>query len=224
MNNKTSDPATTGVKNQALASVRGVIFDCDGVLVDSRSANNSFYNQVRFALDLPRLSEADEEYAHMSTYMQALEYIIPPELRHRMDEAVQTAWLNADYHSLLTAEDGVLELLDWLRSAGVRLALCTNRVEPLGDFLARYGMADYFDPVQSASNSVPKPSPDGLLQILDKWGMPPEQVAFVGDSQADEAAARAAGVPLWAFKNPSLEASLHVRSFPSLLELFRTAR
>lgn len=35
----------------------GIIFDCDGVMIDSRAANAIFYNKVLAALGLPPLTQ-----------------------------------------------------------------------------------------------------------------------------------------------------------------------
>ena len=41
---------------------KGVIFDCDGVLVDSVEANMAFYNAIRKKLGLPELNAEQREY------------------------------------------------------------------------------------------------------------------------------------------------------------------
>ena len=71
-------------------------------------------------------------------------------------------------------------------------------------------------PVQTASNSIPKPHPDGLLQILKKWSADPFEIAFLGDSEVDESAARSPDINFWSFKNKELQADLHIPDFKSL--------
>ena len=56
----------------------GIIFDCDGVMIDSRAANAIFYNKVLAALGLPPLTPEQDAYTFMATARQALEYIVPP--------------------------------------------------------------------------------------------------------------------------------------------------
>ena len=55
----------------------GIIFDCDGVMIDSRAANAIFYNKVLAALGLPPLTPEQDAYTFMATARQALEYIVP---------------------------------------------------------------------------------------------------------------------------------------------------
>ena len=49
-----------------------------------------------------------------------------------------------------------------------------------------------------------KPAPDGVFSILEKYGISPEEAAFIGDSDVDMLTAKAAGVrgfgALWGFR------------------------
>ena len=198
------------------SGIRGLIFDCDGVLLDSRRANITFYNYIRDCLDLPPLRPEQEEYVHMSTFEQALEYMIPEDRRHYVPELLDQVENHLDYYSLLSLEDGLIDMLDWLKVNDIKLGMCTNRIEPMAGLLSRFNLTGYFDPIQTASNSLPKPDPDGLIQVLDKWEIDKTEAVFVGDSKVDEAAARAVGMPFWAFKNDNLDADLHITGFTAL--------
>lgn len=196
--------------------LKGIIFDCDGVLLDSRKANIAFYNYIRDCLDLPPLLPEQEEYVHMATFEQALHYIVPESQRGHIPDLLDSIESYLDYYSLLSVEDGLLDMLDWLKLHEVRLGICTNRIDPMDGLLGRFRLTGYFQPVQTASNSQPKPHPDGLLQILRRWNLSPSEVAFIGDSKVDEAAALGAGVPFWSFKNETLTAALHIPGFDAL--------
>ena len=52
-----------------------IIFDCDGVLFDSKEANIAFYNQILSQFNLPPLTIAEVEYVHVSTAEEALRYL-----------------------------------------------------------------------------------------------------------------------------------------------------
>lgn len=201
---------------KAFSGIKGLIFDCDGVLLDSRRANISFYNYIRDCLDLPPLSHEQEEHVHMVTFEQALKYMLPAESLRHVPALLEQVESNLDYYSLLNLEEGLLDMLDWLQLNNVRLAMCTNRIEPMEKLLGRFSLTGYFSPIQTASNSTPKPDPDGLFQVLEKWELDKSEVAFVGDSRVDEAAAKAAGVPFWSFKNKKLDADLQIPDFSIL--------
>ena len=50
----------------------------------------------------------------------------------------------------------------------------------------------------------PKPAPDGVYLIAEKWGLEPSSLLFIGDSASDRGAAQSAGVPFLSFQNQSL--------------------
>ena len=179
----------------------GIIFDCDGVMIDSRAANAIFYNKVLAALGLPPLTPEQDAYTFMATARQALEYIVPPEMHQRMYEVVRTEVIySRDIVPLLQIYPGYREFLELAHGHGMRLAVHTNRtaegMQRVLDFLA---LPSYFNPVVTATEAAPKPAPDGVRLILEQWGADPEQVLFVGDSPNDQKAATAAGVVFAAF-------------------------
>ena len=52
-----------------------IIFDCDGVLFDSRKANQSFYNHLLEHFGKPPMTEADLSYVHMHTAGESITYL-----------------------------------------------------------------------------------------------------------------------------------------------------
>ncbi|MFY0637114.1 HAD hydrolase-like protein [Maricaulis maris] len=90
--------------------------------------------------------------------------------------------------------DGVEATLDWLRTRGSRLSVCTNKPSVLSDALmAETGLAGYFDRIIGPDRTTAKkPAPDHLLESL---GGGYARAALVGDSEPDVASAAAAGLP-----------------------------
>jgi D-glycero-D-manno-heptose 1,7-bisphosphate phosphatase len=86
---------------------------------------------------------------------------------------------------------GVLDSLDRLRAIGLELAVVGNWDFSLHERLEELRLAHYFRVVVHAAR---KPSPDGLLQALAALGVVAERGLHIGDSEADEQAARAAGM------------------------------
>ncbi len=91
----------------------------------------------------------------------------------------------------------VVETLEMLRSAGVALAVCTNR----GDastraLLAHFGIDHLFGAILAGDRVTQmKPHPDHLHEALAALGVGLERAVMVGDSSADIDAARSAGLP-----------------------------
>ncbi len=79
--------------------------------------------------------------------------------------------------------EGARALLEALRAAGLRLAVLTNGSEPLlARKLAALGIAELLDAVVSAVDAGhPKPEPAAYAAAADALGLPPAEVAMVGD-------------------------------------------
>lgn len=94
----------------------------------------------------------------------------------------------------------VREVLGELRRRGVRLAVVTNKEQAFtGLVLDQHGLAPLLDAVLSGDTApAKKPDPAGLRACMAAFGAEPAACLFVGDSSIDVAAARAAGVRVWA--------------------------
>jgi phosphoglycolate phosphatase len=90
---------------------------------------------------------------------------------------------------------GAVEALDALAARGVRLAVCTNKLERLArGLLDELGLASRFAAIVGGdSTDALKPDPTPLHAMIDKAGG--GRSLFVGDSDNDILAAKAAGVP-----------------------------
>jgi phosphoglycolate phosphatase len=90
-----------------------------------------------------------------------------------------------------------VETLGLLRSEGYRLGVCTNKLERLAQILlGELELDRFFDAiVGSDSVGARKPHPASLLETVRRLGSGRSSgVVMVGDSEADEGAARNAGV------------------------------
>jgi phosphoglycolate phosphatase len=93
---------------------------------------------------------------------------------------------------------GAVAAMDRLERAGVRFAVCTNKRAGLaGPLLAELGLAPRFAAVMGGDSlPVRKPDPGHLVGTIAAAGGRPDAAVLVGDSDADVAAARGAGVPV----------------------------
>jgi len=191
---------------------RLVIFDCDGVLFESRKANEAFYNHIRSRFGLPPMSLEELDYVHMATSEESINYIIPDE---RIRAEAQAYRLTVDYRPfarLMVIEPTLLDLLRFLKP-DYYTAVSTNRSNTINPILEDFGLAPYFDLVVSCLDvSRPKPDPESINLILETLKIPADQALFIGDSEVDAAAARAAGVDLAAYRNSALPAEYHLEN------------
>ena len=93
---------------------------------------------------------------------------------------------------------GLTSVLDELRAAGARIAVCTNKREGMSRLLLEtLGMTDYFDAITGRDTfPVHKPDPEHLLGAIRFAGGDRARSVMVGDSETDVLTARAATVPV----------------------------
>ncbi len=191
-------------------SFAAVIFDCDGVMFDSRRSNINFYNHLLSHFGLPLLRDEQAAYIHMATADESVRCIFrgTPYLEQALAYRFQMDY--TPFIQDMVPEPGLRELLALLKpSCG--LAVATNRSNTIQKVLESYGLADTFDIVVcSLDVTRPKPHPESLFKILDFFSIRPDQALYVGDSTVDAETAKAASVPFVAYKNKNLDAAFHV--------------
>lgn len=197
-------------------TIAGVIFDCDGVLIDSRAANTAYYNRIRALAGLPPMNADEEDYAHMHSSRESLLHVMPPHLHGRLREFSVPVSYEREIMPMIRPEPDLHDCLNSLQAYGLRLAVLTNRAGGMRLVLDAFALHPYFDPVMTAADVAPKPSPEGLIRIAEVWNRPPADLVFVGDSLLDARAAEAAGVCFVAFRNSGLKAHGYVNSLAEL--------
>lgn len=92
---------------------------------------------------------------------------------------------------------GVIEVLNTLKSAGIRLGICTNKPSVMTSLVLNKLEMDHFFAAVLAGDEVRKPKPDGdhIHELLKKMGTADCLTAMVGDSEIDKASAENAGIP-----------------------------
>ncbi|MBU4463211.1 MAG: HAD hydrolase-like protein, partial [Proteobacteria bacterium] len=68
----------------------------------------------------------------------------------------------------------------------------------------------------------PKPHPEQLIKILKHFKIKPYNAIYIGDSKLDEMAAKAAEIPLIAYKNRSISADFHIDSLKEIEDILET--
>lgn len=195
----------------------GIIFDCDGVMIDSEDANRFYFNSILGALGLPPMTDQQEGYSFMATAAEALRKLVPPQMQDRIDGAVERVNYARDVLPRIKLMPGFLDFIRMAHAAGLRMSIDTNRVDPgIKRVLDFFSLPNYFNPIISASVAAPKPSPEGAEQVARIWQVPPDRILFVGDSETDKQAARGAGAVFAAFGDKGLEGDLETPDFASL--------
>lgn len=203
-------------------SIKLLVFDCDGVLFDSREANRAYYNHIAESLGRPPLSEEEFRFVHMHTAEESVRYLFRdyPDLLEKA-LAFQKKLNYEEFLPLMKPEPGLRELIEAIRPP-LKTAISTNRTTTMGRLLEIFGLAPYFDLVMTALTSPrPKPHPEALTVILEHFGVSPGEIFYIGDSEVDRELTRRVGAPLVAYKNPALPAEFHVENFQEVYRLLK---
>ena len=116
------------------------------------------------------------------------------------------AWMNEDplYH--VEPYEGIPEALQALKSAGVKIAVLTNKVHPSAINVVEgfFGKGTFDVILGQIDNGPLKPDPQGLFAILDQCGMQKDECLYFGDTRTDMMTAHNAGVTAvgvtWGFR------------------------
>jgi sugar-phosphatase len=168
-----------------------ILFDLDGVLVDSTTPVRRSWRAWAAAHDLP--AEAVEAATHGRRTVDTVRQLAP-----RLDAARVAAELEAAQAADLAgvvATAGAGELLAGLRPG--EWAVVTSGSRPLA--LARLGAAGLPEPdllVTGDDVRAGKPDPEGYLRAAAAAGREPASCLVVEDAPTGVAAARAAGMPV----------------------------
>jgi len=196
--------------------IKVVAFDCDGVLFDTEEANTAYYNHLLEHFGRPKMTPEQFTYVHMHTAESSIAFLFPEDDILAAARAYAREITYFPFLKYMDMESDLVPLLDKIRSS-VKTAIATNRSDTMLPLLETFDLNTYFDlVVRSIDVERPKPYPDMLHKVLDFFGIEPNQLVYVGDSLLDEQAASAAEVPFIAYRNPSLNAALHISRLQTL--------
>ncbi|MEN3202955.1 MAG: HAD family hydrolase [Atribacterota bacterium] len=118
--------------------------------------------------------------------------------KEKKEEALQAFYkfYEQEHDRLVTLFPGVLDILSFLRAKGVKQALFTSKGRKSAYItLERLHIGHHFDFVLCGDEvERAKPYPNGVIRILQHFGVHPQEVLYVGDSPLDAQAAHDAGV------------------------------
>jgi len=195
-----------------------VIFDCDGVMFESRNANINFYNHILTHFGLPPMTEDKVSFVHMHTADESIRHIFHGTPFVENAQAYRTQMDYSPFIRDMIIEPGLKELLGQLRP-DFGLAVATNRSNTIEKVLEWNDLNRHFDIVVSSLDvENPKPDPESLFKILDYFDIGPNESFYVGDSLVDCQTARAAGVIFIAYKDRALDADFYADSMTDIAE------
>ena len=191
---------------------KAVIFDMDGVLVDSYRAH---YESWRLLGEKHGLTMTEAEFT--STFGRTSADIIRNLWGDAVDEADIPAWddekealYRDELRNSFPAMDGATELIEALAAAGIKMAIGSSgppeNVQLVLDCLP--GAGAFTAAVTGQDVTRGKPDPEVFLIAAEKLGVAPEDCAVIEDAPAGIEAARRAGMTAVALTGTADRATL----------------
>jgi len=182
-------------------NVKAVIFDLDGVLVDTAVYHFEAWHRLAEGLGYS-FSTVDNEQLKGVSRVESLELILKwAGLEKSKSEKEALLQQKNDWYLELIDQlspvhllSGSLELLQKLRERGIKIALGSASKNALG-ILEKTGIVGYFDAlIDGNAVQLSKPNPEVFLKGADALGIAASACLVLEDAQAGIDAARAAGM------------------------------
>ncbi len=190
-----------------MGQIKAVIYDCDGVIVNSNNAIISYYSWLAEKSDVEIPDWSDEKFKRivLSYTEDDIVDVISKgnqEIKERIYNIIRTEQYKAGFEDIIL-EDTLPAALDLLREKGIFMAVDTNRGRSLSDLLTYFNIREYFSClITSRDVESPKPSPEGVCKICDYYKIEPREVLFLGDSMTDYMAAKQSGAFFLSYNAP----------------------
>lgn len=198
-----------------------VIFDCDGVMFDSKFANQTYYNHLLAHFAYGPMDNEELDFVHIHNVHESTRHIFrhyPHQNLKEVDQfRLETGY--APFLKYMKMEEDLIPFLD-ICTPRYQLAVSTNRTNTMEPILDIFKLKKYFVKVMTAENAKrPKPAPDALLEILEYANCTADEAIYIGDSIIDREHSAGCDMRLIAFRNQALAAEYHASSFMEILDL-----
>jgi phosphoglycolate phosphatase len=179
--------------------IQAVLFDLDGTLIDSAPDLGAAADKLRTDRGLPSLPLEMYRPLAGAGARGMLKVAFDMDPTHADYEDLREAFFR-NYEIAMTertyAFDGVGDLLQALRSKGLKWGVVTNKMarftDPLTAAMSLFETADTI--ISGDTTAHAKPHPEPLLEAARRLQLPPTHCLYVGDDERDIVAARAAGM------------------------------
>jgi HAD superfamily hydrolase (TIGR01509 family) len=211
-----------GTQQAALDRVRrrgilAVLFDMDGVLVDSVEAHMQAWNETLRQNDLPLMDlsaylnyTGKTNRSILANHLRDLQLDLPDsnkrELIHRKESLLRVAMRGG-----ARTTPGVIQWLEFLKTRGIRCAVASSaEMANIVTVVETLGLGNFFTALVSGS-SLPasKPDPQVFLLAAAAVGVSPDKCLVVEDAPAGLQAAAGAGMLCCAVSTTTPATALH---------------
>lgn len=157
-----------------LRALKAFIFDLDGTLVTSSLDFFAMKKEIGCHADndVLKFAASQDNPAETARVMSVIE-------RHEIEDALSSQPI-----------DGALDFIKLLRSRDIPVAIVTRNCRRAASLkIKRAGLPITDEWLVTREDAPPKPEPDALWAIADRWQIDPADIAYVGDYLFDVDAA-----------------------------------
>jgi phosphoglycolate phosphatase len=173
-----------------------IVWDWDGTIMNSTPTIVDCMQKACADLDMEIPSDQIASHVIGLGLHESIKIILP-----QIDEGeyplvlerFRHYYLSRDHELILFA--GISELLTDLKAKGHLLAVATGKPRHgLDRTLQLHGLSEFFHDTKTADQTRAKPHPQMLLELMEGWNLPPQEVLMIGDTTHDLKMAISAGV------------------------------
>lgn len=170
------------------------VFDIDGTIVSTNELIFASYNHVTKKY----LNKTLTKEEIIALFGPPEDIILAEWFGDKVEQVKEDYYkFYTDNHNSMAKEiDGLEAVLQLIKSKAIPMAIFTGKGRKTSLItLEKIGMLDYFDMLVTGDDvQNHKPSPDGLVKIVDHYKFNPEEVLLIGDAPSDIEAAKSVGV------------------------------
>lgn len=186
--------------------IKAVIFDFDGLILDTETAWYESYKEVlkeQFEMELPleefaKCVGSNDNWLFKYLEKEITDHLDADDIRRR------AGILHTQYVKEAQAREGVVEYLTDAHKAGLKIALATSSTRDwVTTHLTNLNLISYFDHLITKDDvERVKPAPDLFLKTIDVLGVEPHEAVVFEDSLNGLVAALEAKLPTVIIPNP----------------------
>ena len=192
-------------------SIKAVLFDLDGTLLDTLKDIGNAVNRVMAGKGFPTHELDIYRYFVGDGSAMLINRALPEEKRN--DDVIRACLkgfledYGRNWNVNTKPYEGIPEMLDALSDRGLKMAILSNKPHEFTKQCATELLSNWkFDEVIGQRNGIPpKPDPAGAMEVAKRLNIPPVDFLYMGDSGVDMKTAVASGMlpvgALWGFRS-----------------------
>jgi len=167
------------------------------------------------------LKPEEMDFVHTHTVFEAIHFIFGRDdhLEKKALELMKDFDLKK-YVEYLKMEPYLLQTLNLLKASGILRAINTNRTTSMKHVMERFRLWPYFDMVVTALDvKNPKPHPESIEKIIEKFNLKKDETVFIGDSEVDRQTAISSGIKFISYKNKGIKNDIFIDDHLAILDI-----